>query len=103
MLAVVAKGHGLFTAQPGHKILVGADQAISLHRKDAGAQVVDDLVSPVGLRRNVGVETDERLTHPRLNHYFTELARYVGVGDIGPARWAQVVAKRLTPVGRRIL
>jgi hypothetical protein len=103
MLAGVAKGHGLLATQPGHKILVGAHQAIGLHREDAGTQVVDDLVSPVGLRRDVRVETDERLAHPRLDHHVTELAWDVGVGSIGPARRAQGVAERLAPVGRRIL
>ena len=50
MLAVVAKGHRLLAAQPGHEILVGAHQAVGLHREDAGTQVVDDLVGTVGLR-----------------------------------------------------
>ena len=51
----------------------------------------------------VGVEADERLAHPRLDHHVTELARDVGVGGIGPARRAQCVAERLAPVGQRIL
>ena len=103
MLAVVAEGHSLLAAQPGHKILVGPHQAVGLHREDAGAQVVDDLVGAVGLGGDVGVEADERLTHPRLDHHVTELARDGGVGGIGPARRAQLIAKRLTPVGRCIL
>jgi hypothetical protein len=33
MLAVVAEGHGLLTAQPGHEILIGSYQTIRLHGK----------------------------------------------------------------------
>ena len=103
MLAVLAEGHGLLTAQPGHKVLVGAHQAIGSHGEDAGAQVVNHLVGAVGLGGDVGVEPNQRLAHPWLDHHVAELARNVDMRGIGPAHWVQVIAERLAPVGGRIL
>ncbi len=90
MLAVVAEGHGLLAAQPGHKIFVGAHQTIGLHREEAGTQVVDDLVGPIRLRGDVGVKADERLTYPEFDHHITELA--------GTSVWGTYVQR----AGRRV-
>ena len=61
VLAVRAEGHRLLAAQPGHEILVGPDQTIRLHRQKNRSQRVDHLVGAVGLRRDFGIEPDERL------------------------------------------
>ena len=64
MLAIRAKGHRLLAAQPGHEVLVGPHQPVGLHREDAGAEVVDHLISSVRLRGDLTVEPDKCLSHP---------------------------------------
>jgi len=58
MLAMRAEWHGLLASQPGHEVFIGTDQAIGLHGKNAGTEVVDDLISPVRLCGNLGGEFD---------------------------------------------
>ena len=62
MLAARAEGHGLFSPQPGHEILIGPHQTVGLDGEKDGAQIVDDLVCAVRLGGDFGIETDKSFT-----------------------------------------
>jgi len=103
MLTVGAEGHGLLSPQPGHEVLVGPHQPVGLDRKDAGSQIIDDLVCPVGLIGDFGIEPDERLAHPLFHHHVAALAREKGGWRIIPAGWLELFSKRLPPTRLRFL
>ena len=47
--------------EPGGELLVGLDEAVAAHAHDDRPQLVEDLVGTVGLRRDLGVQADQRL------------------------------------------
>ena len=86
MLAVGAKGHGLFAAHPSHEVFIGANQTIALHREQDGSQRVDHFIRAIGLLRDFGIQRDERLTHPRLDQDLTRLTRHCRGRRVSPSR-----------------
>ena len=103
MLAVRAKGHRLFPAQPGHEVLVRPHQPVALHGEQDGSQRIDHLVRPVLLFRDLGIQGNERLPHPRLHHHLTQLTRQRRRRHVDPARRLELLAQRTAPARRRVL
>ena len=102
MLAVGTEGHRLLAPQPGHEVLVGPHETVGLHGEDAGAQVVDHLVSAVGLGGDLRVEPDERLAHPRLDHHVAARAGELRGGQVIPAGRQELAAEGVA-VAQRLL
>ena len=49
MLAIWAEGHRLLASHPRHEVLIRPHEPVGLHGEYARAEVINDLVSAVGL------------------------------------------------------
>jgi|BarGraIncu00421A_1022006.scaffolds.fasta_scaffold06437_3 hypothetical protein len=58
-MAGCPKGHRPLVGEPGGELLVGFDEAARASAQDDGAESVQDVVGPVRLSRDLGVQPDE--------------------------------------------
>lgn len=86
VFAVLAKRHRPLTGEPGSELLVGLDQAVAAHAQQDGAELVEDVVGPVRLGRDLRVQADQRLTQMNLHQHFVGLVREVLRGEEMPAQ-----------------
>lgn len=98
VLVVLAKGHGAVAAQPSGEFFVGADESITAHGCQDGAQFVEYFVGAFGAGGDFRVEPDERLHQPGFEQYLVDLARQVERRDVMPARAFGIASQR--QVGR---
>ena len=90
VLVVRPKRHRAVAAHPGRQLLVGLDQPVGAHGEHDGAQLVEHLVSAVGNGGDLGVEPEERLTHPRLGEELVGETWDVRRGPVMPAEATQL-------------
>ena len=92
VFVVGPKGHRLVVAQPLGKHLISFDQAIAAYSQDDGPQLIEHLIGPLRLGRNIRIEADEGLADVLLNKNILRLARQMIGRKIVPAEAAPVQA-----------
>ena len=95
VLAVRAERHRPIPGQPRRELLVRLHQPVGPHAHQDGSQPVEHVVGPVGLRRDLRVEANQRLADVVLDQNFVRQPRQELRSEVVPAE----AGERAVPAG----